>query len=297
MSVPGTIARIAGLGPAPRPVGVPQGLGRRLLAHRAFQVGLGCLAAVVLLAAAGPLLARDPAATDYANQLAAPSWEHWLGTDHAGRDSFARTVAGAYNSLGAALLVFTISTLVGLLLGAAAGLLGGVFDLVLNRFVDILLGLPSLVLSLAVIGALGPGFGTLILAMCLTEWARLAKLARAHTLGSAQRPEVIAARMAGAGPLRAAVGHVLPGTVVQVLIAATLNLGEIVLFLASLSFLGLGAQPPAAEWGNMIAESRASYAVAPWLLIGPGLGIVLCIAGATLISDALRDCTDPAGRL
>jgi ABC-type dipeptide/oligopeptide/nickel transport system permease subunit len=272
------------------------GLGRRLLAHRGFLVG--AILAVLLLALTfiGPLLTHDPNATDYAHQLLSPGSAHWLGTDGAGRDEFARTVAGARTSLGAALLVFVISTGVGVLVGVVAGLAGGPVDLVLSRIIDLLLGLPSLVLALAVVGALGPGFSHLVLAMAITGWAGLAKLSRAYTLGAPNRPDVLAARMAGIPMYRIAVGHVLPGVISQALIAATLLLGDTILGLAGLSFLGLGVQPPTAEWGAMLNEARADLTIAPWLLIGPGVGIIAAVTAATLISDALRDSSDP-GRL
>jgi ABC-type dipeptide/oligopeptide/nickel transport system permease subunit len=288
---------ILGLRPAAAaPVAVPAHWGRLLLRHRGFQVGAACAVLVAVVTLIGPLVTGDPDVPDYRDQLAAPGAAHLLGTDGAGRDVLARTVSAAGTSLGAALLVFTLTTVLGLAVGVLAGLAGGLVDTVLNRIVDVLLGLPALIITLAIVGALGPGFGNLVLAMSISGWAGLAKLARAHTLGSANRPDVVAARMAGAGTLRVAAGHILPGATTQVLIAATLNIGEIVLALAGLSFLGLGAQPPAAEWGAMLAESRESLAVAPWLLIGPGLGLVLTLSAATLASDALRDVTDPAGR-
>jgi ABC-type dipeptide/oligopeptide/nickel transport system permease subunit len=132
------------------------------------------------------------------------------------------------------------------------------------------------------------------MAMAATGWAGLAKLARAYTLGARTRPDVIAARMAGIRMYRIAAGLVLPGVLAQTLIAATLLLGDTILALAGLSFLGLGVQPPTAEWGTMLNDARSNLTIAPWLLIGPGLGIIVAVTAATLISDALRDCTDPA---
>ncbi len=268
-------------------------LGPRLRRHRGFVTGAVLAMLLLLLAFIGPWIADGPNLTDYAHQLAGPSARHWLGTDGAGRDEFARTVAGARSSLGAALLVFVLSTAVGVTVGVAAGLVGGLLDAALSRLIELLLGLPSLVLGLAVVGALGPGFGHLVLALTVTGWAGLAKLARSFTLGSRIRPDVIAARMAGIGGIRIAVGHVLPGVLGQALVAATVLLGDTILGLAGLSFLGLGVQPPTAEWGSMLNDSRLDLTIAPWLLIGPGIGIVLAVTAATLLSDGLRDCTDP----
>jgi ABC-type dipeptide/oligopeptide/nickel transport system permease subunit len=278
------------------PAALPRSLWRRLLGRPAAQVGLSLAVALALVAVVGPWPAADPNLPDYTNQLAAPDTSHWLGTDQAGRDLLARSIAGARASLGAALLVNAIAAAVGLLVGAVAGTVGGLVDTVLTRLTDVLLGLPALVLALAVVGLLGPGFWNLVLAMAATSWAGLARLARSVARGSADRPDVVAARMAGVGPLRATVGHVLPGAAQQVLVAATLGLGETVLALGGLSFLGLGAQPPTAEWGNMLSAGRDTFAYAPWQLLGPGLGLVLAVTAATLISDALRDVTDPARR-
>lgn len=264
----------------------------RLLRHGGFRVGaigVGVLFAVALL---GPVLVGDPDATDYRNQLHPPDAAHWLGTDGHGRDLLARSVHAAGVSMRAAVIVFVLTTVIGLLLGVTAGLRGGWFDTLVGRLCDVMLGLPSLVLALAVVGALGPGFGNLILAMSLTGWAGLTKLARTLAIGARHRLDVVAARMAGVGGLRIAATHVLPGVLSHTLIAATLGFGETILALAGLSFLGLGVQPPTAEWGSMLNESRMDLVVAPWLLIGPGLGLVVAVTSVTLISDALRDCAD-----
>lgn len=267
-----------------------------LLARPAARVGLALGLVLVLAAAVGPLFLPHPDVPDYTDQLAAPGAAHWLGTDQSGRDLLARTLAGARTSLGAAVLVMAIAATVGLLVGTIAGALGGVVDTVLTRATDILLGLPSLVLTLAVVGVLGPGYTNLVLAMAATSWAGIARLARSVARGATTRPDVVAARMAGVGPVAAIVRHVLPGVAVQVAVAATLGLGETVLALGGLSFLGLGAQPPTAEWGTMLAAGRDTFAYAPWQLIGPGLGLVLSVAAATLVGDALRDVTDPTRR-
>lgn len=271
----------------------PDGLTRRLLRHWGFRCGATLALLLVLLAVIGPLLAHGPDITHYDNQLAAPSRQHWLGTDDAGRDEFARTVAGARATLGAAAVVFVLTTVVGVLLGVLSGYAGGVIDMVISRVIDLMLGLPSQILALAVVGALGPTFAHLVLAVTVTGWAGLARLSRSYTLGARGRPDVVAARMAGVRPARLVAGHVLPGVVVQAFIVATVGLGDVVLTIAGMSFLGLGAQPPTSEWGSMLNDSRLYDTAAPWLLIGPSLGIVASVTAATLISDALRDVADP----
>lgn len=286
-------ALISAEGAVPDVDAAPARLLRALAGHWGFRVGAVLAVLLAALAVLGPLFAHGPNITDYADQIAAPSASHWLGTDDAGRDEFARTVAGARTTLGAAMLVFGLTTVIGIVVGTAAGFLGGFFDVCVSRLMDLLLGLPSLVLALAVVGALGPSFGNLILAVTVTGWAGLAKLSRAYTVGARQRADVTAAAMAGVRTSSILIGHVLPGVAVQAFIAATLGLGDTILGLAGLSFLGLGVQPPTAEWGNMLSESSLYDTVAPWLVIGPGVGIIAAVAAATLISDALRDCTDP----
>jgi nickel transport system permease protein len=276
------------------PAALPRSVWRLLLRRPAARVGLGLAGLLAVIALAGPWLVADPNLPDYTDQLAPPDPVHWLGTDQAGRDLLARSVTGARTSLGAALLVNAIAATIGLLVGSIVGTVGGLVDTVVTRATDILLGLPALVLTLAVVGVLGPGFWNLVLAMAATSWAGLARLARSTARGSASRPDVVAARMAGVGPVRAAISHVLPDAARQVLVAATLGLGETVLALGGLSFLGLGAQPPTAEWGTMLSAGRDTFAYAPWQLIGPGLGLILAVTAATLVSDALRDATDPA---
>lgn len=269
----------------------------RLWEHSGGRLGLVLLALVGVAAVVGPLLVPfEPNEPDYTDKLARPGAGHLLGTDRAGRDLLARTLVGARTSLGAALIVMAIVTVIGLLVGVFSATAGGVVDRTLNRLTDVVMGLPELVLTLAIVGMLGPTFVNLVLSMSATGWAGLAKLARAHTLGAGRRPDVIAARMAGASPVRIAVGHVLPGAASLVLVASTLRLGTTVVSLAGLSFLGLGAQPPTAEWGKMLSDSRETLAAAPFQIIGPGLGLTLTVLGAILVSDAMRDVSEPGSQ-
>lgn len=259
--------------------------------HREGRLGLVLATLLAIVVCIGPFLITDPNTTDYLAQLHAPDTHHWLGTDQAGRDLFARAVVGGTTSLGAALLVFVITSVIGMVAGVGAALSGGVVDLVVSRLIDIMLGLPSQVLALAIVGLLGPSFANLILAMSITGWAGLARLARNCALGSAREPFVQAARMAGVSSGRILVEHIIPIAWSQVMVMATLDIGSVILTLSGLSFLGLGAQPPTAEWGNMLSGARDTAAVAPWQLIGPGLGLFCSMAAATLIADGLRDVT------
>jgi ABC-type dipeptide/oligopeptide/nickel transport system permease subunit len=259
----------------------------------AAAVGLVLLALLAALAFAVPALSPDPDATAYADKLAAPSWAHPLGTDAAGRDVLARVAAAARVSLGSALLVGAASVAVGLLVGLAAALLGGVVDALLSRLVDVALAVPTLLLALAVVGVLGPGLRNLLIAMVLAGWAPIARLARAWAAEHLGRPYVTAARLAGLSRWRAARLHVLPPTTHAVLAVATLGLGETILGLAGLSFVGLGVQPPTAEWGQLIAENRLYATTAPWLVLAPGAAIVFSVAAVTLLADAWLDRVTP----
>lgn len=262
--------------------------------QRGFQVGAVLALLVVAVAVAGPLLAPHANVTDYTNQLAPPDRHHWLGTDQAGRDQLARTAAGARASLTAVAIVFGLTTAAGLAVGGMAGYVRGVFDALVARVIDVMLGLPPLIIALAIVGALGVGTANLVMAIVVTGWAYPARIARSIVLGSHGRLDVTAARLAGVGRARVFLTHVVPGAAATVVVAATTTIGDVVLALAGLSFLGLGAQPPTAELGQMLAESQSALVSSPWLLLGPGLVIVLTVAAAMLISDTLRDALDPS---
>ncbi|WP_436771073.1 ABC transporter permease [Yinghuangia sp. YIM S09857] len=254
--------------------------------------GLAISLLVILFAVLGPLVTpHQPDAIDLGAKLRAPSGEHWLGTDQFGRDQFARLAAGTRRSLWAALVVLAGSCTVSLVVGVLAGLARGFVDTVLMRAVDIVLAIPSLVLALAVVGVLGPGFGNLLLALVISSWAANARIVRAFTLSVCDRPYIAAARLAGAGTLRIAVGHLLPAVVPRLVVVATLQLGGTIVSLAGLSFLGLGARPPTAELGAMLGDARAFAAVAPWLLAAPATAVFTVTAAATLVGDAIRDAT------
>jgi peptide/nickel transport system permease protein len=275
--------------PARRPLRHPV---HRLLRHRGGQIGLGLGGLLVLLAIIGPFFTTNPNATNYAQQLLAPSLHHWLGTDEDGRDELARTFAGMRTTFSASAVIFALSTTAGLLIGGISGYLGGPLDAFVSRVIDVLLGLPSVIVALAVVGALGIGFWNLVAAISFSGWAYIARMARSQVLGSRTRLDVTAARLAGVGELRLFTSHVLPATLASVSVVAASTVADTILALAGLSFLGLGAQPPTAELGAMLSDSRGDLASCPWLAIGPCVVLVLAVAAAILLSDALRDVTD-----
>lgn len=261
----------------------------RVRRSRAGRAGAVLGLVVVLMLLAGWFSPMDPNAVFMDQRFSAPSLEHPLGTDAYGRDQLARLAAGGRSSLAAAALVLSISMVVALLVGVASGMIGGIVDAALMRINDVLLSIPSIVLAMAVIGALGPGFVQLVGALSIAYVATFTRLARAFTVTSRRRDDMTAARLAGVSWWQAIRGHIIPGVAGQLWVVSTLTLGDIVISIAGLSFLGLGIQPPAAEWGSMLAESQSSFLVAPWLLIAPAVAILATAASVNLIADAVHE--------
>ena len=236
-----------------------------------------------------PLIPFGPARTDVTSALAAPSSTHWLGTDSVGRDVLARIVHGARVSLAVGLLSTVLAALIGLLVGALAGYGGGPADSVLARLMEVVQTFPALFLLLGLL-ALAPSAGivTLIAVLGLTRWVEMGRLARAETLRVRGLDYVLAARSLGSPPWRTFVVHVLPAAAGPVLVAASLLVGSMVLLESSLAFLGLGAPPPTASWGELLSQARSAPA-AWWLTLGPGTCIFLVVVGCNVLGEGLRE--------
>ena len=263
---------------------------RRFLQRRSARCGLALAIFFMVAITLGPLFLRfNPEQMNPAEKLQAPSTFHWLGTDQFGRDQLARLLDGGRRSLGAAVLVLTGVMLLSLLIGIVTGMIGGIVDTITQRLLDVVLALPAIVLALAIVGVLGVGYRNLLLALLISSWAYYARLARSGVRLAKTRLDVIADRMAGVSWTRIIVGHIVPGVAMQLLIVATLDLSGVMIGIAGLSFLGLGVQPPDAEWGAMLAEARLYFTVAPWLLLAPATAIFLSVVAANLIGNALRD--------
>ena len=279
------------------PAPIPRGIGPHFRRRRAAQLGLVLALLITVATAVGPWLVRfDPAHTNPAHKLQPPSRTHLLGTDQFGRDQLARLLSGGRRSLGAALLVLAGVVLVSLLVGVVTGMSGGWVDAITQRGLDVILALPALVLALAIVGVLGVGFRNLLLALLVSSWAYYARLARSGVRLAKTRLDVLADRMAGVGWARIVAGHIVPSVALQLLIVATLDLSGIIIGIAGLSFLGLGVQPPDAEWGAMLAEARLYFTVAPWLLIAPAAAIFLSVVAANLMGNALREAVTGGAR-
>ncbi|WP_159993011.1 nickel ABC transporter permease subunit NikC [Roseomonas sp. 18066] len=254
----------------------------------------GLVALLLLAAAFAPWIAPyDPTLTELASRLQPPSAGHWLGTDHLGRDMLSRIIWGARASFGAVAMILVLVLTFGCSVGMVAGLAGGVVDAVLMRICDAFMTVPTLVLALFMIGALGTGITNVVVAIALSHWAWYARLVRGVTLSLRQRDHIAAARIAGLSRLAIARRHLLPALAGPLAVLASLDLGHWLLHVAGLSFLGLGLAPPAAEWGIMINDARPFFRSAPLLVLLPGAAILLTVLGCNLLGDALRDRLDP----
>jgi peptide/nickel transport system permease protein len=243
------------------------------------------------------IAAQDPLATHAALSLAPPGAGHWFGADFMGRDVWSRIIHGARISLAVGLGSTALGCAIGIALGLTSGYLGGWTDLLVQRVVDILQGLPLLVLALVMAAALGPSLENTIIAIAIPLIPYAARVVRSNTLALREMPFVEAAQAVGMSELRIALRHVLPNTLAPLIVLATAQLGSAILTEASLSFLGLGIPEPYPSWGRMLSESAAEYVrTAPWLVIFPGLAISLVVFATNLLGDAVRDILDPRQR-
>lgn len=268
-----------------------------LLSHWKVRFGGGIVGVLVVAAILGPVVSPyDPTAQALSERLSPPSLMHPLGTDALGRDVATRLVHGARISLSLAIAVTSVRVVIGTTVGVLAGYVGGPVDAALSRLIDIQLAFPGLVLALAVAGILSPGLWSLLLAVSVVGWASYARVARSSTLSAKQRPFVQAAKLYGTPRRRIVRRHVLPTVVNPIIVLAALDLGTVVITTASLSFLGLGAQPPTPEWGTMVEAGRNHLRSAWWLVAAPGVVIAATIIGFNLLGDGLQDALDPDHR-
>jgi peptide/nickel transport system permease protein len=267
----------------------------RLRRNPLAMLGLLIVLVLVLMAAFAPIIAtHDPITQNLTERLKPPMTDgHWLGTDEFGRDIFSRIVYGARVTLYIVALVAVTAPVFGLLVGTVAGYAGGWVDQVLMRITDIFLAFPRLILALALVAVLGPGIENAVLAIALTAWPPYARVARAETLTVRNSDYIAAVSLQGAGPSRIVWGHVMPMCLPSVIIRVTLDMAGVILTAAGLGFLGLGVQPPMAEWGLMISSGRKFLFEQWWVATMPGLAIFIVSLGFNLLGDGLRDVLDP----
>jgi peptide/nickel transport system permease protein len=268
---------------------------RRFSANPLSVFGLVILVLLIIFATIGPSLApHDPLRQVLADRLLPPgSPSHWFGTDQLGRDILSRLIFGSRLTLSIAILVVVLVVPIGLAVGTTAGFCGGFVDTVLMRLTDIALAFPKIVLALAFAAALGPGVINAVIAISITAWPPYARLARAETLRLVQADFIHVARLQGASSMRILLRYIVPLCSSSVIVRATLDMAGIILTVAGLGFLGLGAQPPSPEWGFMVASGRGVLLDAWWVATIPGIAILLVSLAFNLLGDGLRDVFDP----
>ena len=267
---------------------------RRFIKNRLAVIGLGIVVLIVLLAVLASTIAPyDPLQHNYDELLLSPSFEHLMGTDDLGRDIFSRVIYGTRYALLIGVAVVVLELLIGASLGFIAGYFGGVLETVIMRGVDTVLAIPTLILAIAIAGAFGGGLWVMIIAIAVAGWGEFTRLVRAQVLSLKELTYVEAARAIGAGQARIIFKHIVPNSMGPVLVYTTLYMPTAILWSASLSFLGLGAQPPTPEWGAIIADGRAFISYAWWIATFPGLAIMITTLGFNFVGDGLRDALDP----
>ncbi len=293
MSVPAVLPATAANPSAPE-AGPWRRAWRRLLRRRSAMLGLVVVLGFIALALLAPWVApQDPIATDWGAIRKPPSAAHWFGTDDIGRDVLSRVVWGTRASLLAGVVSVSISLLLGVPIGLAAGFLGGWVDGLISRITDAFLACPFLILAIALAAFLGPNLTNAMIAIGVSATPIFVRLTRAQVLNVKVEDYIEAARAVGNPPLRVALRHVLPNITAPVIVQATLAIAAAVIAEASLSFLGLGQQPPAPSWGSMLNTAKNFVDNAPWMAIWPGLSIFVLVLSFNLLGDGLRDALDP----
>jgi peptide/nickel transport system permease protein len=256
--------------------------------------GSAIIAFLFIVAALAPLIApHNPDLIDTSNILAAPSVGHLFGTDELGRDVLSRMIYSTRISLLVGFVAVGIATVIGIIVGAISGYYGGWVDSVMMRFVDIMLCFPTIFLILAVIAILEPSIWNIMIIIGITGWMGVSRLVRAEFLTLKERDFVVASRAVGATDLRIIFRHILPNAIAPVLVSAVLGVGGAILIESSLSFLGLGVQPPTPSWGNMLTAGKDNIEIAWWLSLFPGMAILVTVLGYNLLGEGLQDALNP----
>lgn len=270
---------------------------RRLKKRKSAMLGLVVICILILLAIFAPLIAPfDPAQQSWTAVRKPPSWAHWFGTDESGRDLLSRVVYGARASLLAGVVSVTIALTAGVPIGLLAGYRGGWIDALISRITDAMLACPNLILAIALAAFLGPSLTNAMIAIGITATPVFVRLTRGQALAVKVEDYVEAARAVGNPGWRIAVKHILPNIMPALLVQATLAIAAAIIAEASLSFLGLGQQPPAPSWGSMLNTAQRFLTNAPWMAVWPGLAIFLSVLSFNLLGDGLRDALDPKER-
>jgi peptide/nickel transport system permease protein len=269
---------------------------RRFKRHRLALIGATIIALIVLVSILAPVVASiDPNRIDLLHAYAAPSWSHWLGTDKQGRDVWSRLVYAGRVSVSVGIVSVGIFITIGTVLGALSGYFGGAIDVLIQRVTEVVMTFPQLILIITVVSLVGPSIYNVFLVIGLLGWPGTCRLVRAEVLSLREREFTVAARCVGVPARRIIVRHMLPNVVAPVIVSATLGVAGAILTETSLSFLGLGVQPPTPSWGNMLSAEASTGVLErmPWLWLPPGLAIALSVLAINFIGDGLRDAFDP----
>jgi peptide/nickel transport system permease protein len=267
---------------------------RQVIHNRMAVVGFIVLTIMALIAIFAQYVAPfDPLELDLKNNLQGPSAEHWLGTDKLGRDVLSRVIYGSRISLVVGFIVQGIALVVGVTLGAISGYFGGILDMVIQRAVDVIMAFPFLILAIAIVSLIGPSLTNMMLVLGGVVWVEYTRMVRGMVLSVKEQEYVLAARVVGARNGRIIFRHVLPGTLSVIIVQATFGIASAILAASGLSFLGMGAQPPTAEWGALLSEAKPFLRQLPLMSIAPGVAIMITVLAINFVGDALRDAFDP----
>jgi len=269
---------------------------RQFTRNRLAVAGTIVLLMLAMVALVGPLFVADPRAQDIPNRFQPPTWDHWFGTDEVGRDIFARTVYGARISLASALAAVLVSLGIGTMIGLVAGYLEGRVGLWLMALIDLLLAIPAILLAIALAARMGPGLQSSMIAAGLVGLPAYARLSRGSALSVKRQEFVTAAQVSGLSRSAIIRRHVFPNILTPVIIQATIGVGNAILLVSALGYLGVGAQPPTPEWGRMLSDAQKYILTSPYIAIFPGVAIALTVIGFNLAGDGLRDAFDPKGK-
>jgi len=270
----------------------------RLVRDKLALAGMVIIGVLLLMALLAPLLTPyDPIGQEILKRRQAPSAEHWFGLDDLGRDILSRVIFGARFSLQVGVVSVSLAILVGAVIGAGSGYLGGWVDTLVMRLMDIMLAFPALLLAIAIVTILGPGLMNMLYAIAIVSIPAYARIVRASVLMVKEQDYILAARSVGVPPTRLLFRNVFPNCLTPLIVQATLGIGTAILDAAGLSFLGLGAQPPKPEWGAMLGQGRYSMFTAPHIVIFPGIAIMFTVLGFNLLGDGMRDALDPRLRI
>lgn len=292
----------AGVGPEPIEYVQPEP-GRVLLTldfmqrNKLFVMGIALFTIILFAALFAPWIAPyDPDAINFRDKLLAPGWTYWMGTDELGRDIFSRVIYGARTSLIIGITVISIAMVIGIPVGMLAGYFGGWIDSLLMRVTDVFLAFPPLLLPIAITAALGPSLTNAMIALAISWFPWYARIMRGAVMSIRSHLYISSARTMGIGHLKILMRHILPNSWTPALVQASMDFGYTILAAASLSFIGIGAKPPAIEWGLMVALSRSKFLDFWWTAAFPGLAIFITVLAVNLIGDGLRDILDPKSR-